>query len=51
MMRKARKEVENDNMEAYEKKAAEFDKKEKKEPTPGGGKGDDWFDNLKTFGT
>jgi hypothetical protein len=52
MMRKARHDVENENLQAYEKKAADLDKKDKvkqqEQPTAGG---NDWFDNLETFGT
>lgn len=49
MMRKARQDVENENRQAYEKKAAELDKKDKeKQEQPAGGDGD-WLDNLKTY--
>jgi len=54
IMRKARQDIENDNREAYEKKAAELEKKDKEkdkhqEPEESGSV--DWFDNLKTVGT
>ena len=50
MMRKARADVENENKQNYEKKAADLEKKdqEKSGNTPAGG-GDDWFDNMKTY--
>jgi hypothetical protein len=53
MMRKARADVENENRETYEKKAATLEKKDKEKTgaTPASGGGDDWFDNLKTYGT
>jgi hypothetical protein len=49
MMRKARQEIENDNLLAYEKKAAELDKKDKEKQGQTNAGGDDWFDNLKTY--
>jgi hypothetical protein len=52
MMRKARAEMEDDNRQNYEKKAAELDKKDKvkQEQPPTTGGGGDWFDNLKSYG-
>ena len=60
MMRKARKDAEAYNMQNYEKKAAQLEKKDKQKPVvketekpkaPETGGNNDWFDNIKTFGT
>jgi hypothetical protein len=50
MMRKARADVESDNKREAEEIIQKKTNKNKPDTNTGGGN-DDWFDNLKTFGT
>ena len=51
MMRKARADVESDNKREAEAIIQKKNNTNKKPDTNTGGGNDDWFDNLKTFGT